>query len=290
MTDRVKVARSLLFAPGHRPERFEKAARSGADVVVLDLEDGVPPAEKPRARAAIEQEWARLQATGVPLVVRINSAVSAEGREDLAWLQRLDSPAAVMLPKAESAQMLALVQEHLPGTALLPIIETAIGYTALTSLAAARGVLRLVIGHIDFMADTGLQCEAEQSELAPLRFAVAIATRVHQLAPAVDGVTVEVGNDERLREDVRRAVRWGFGGKLCIHPQQIGVVHQAIAPTEQELQWARKVLAASVAAGGAAVLVDGRMVDLPVVLQAQRTLARAAAVARNLIRDFPSSR
>jgi citrate lyase subunit beta/citryl-CoA lyase len=276
MTDRVKVARSLLFAPGNRPERFEKAVRSGADAVVLDLEDSVPPEDKPGARAAIEREWAQLQAIGVPLVVRINSAVSAEGKEDLAWLQHLESPAAVMLPKAESAEMLALVHERLPSIALLPIIETAMGYAALPAVAAAHGVLRLVIGHIDFMADTGLQCDDEQSELAPLRFAVAIATRANQLASAVDGVTVEVGNDERLREEVRRAVRWGFGGKLCIHPQQVDVVHQAIAPTEQELQWARKVLAASAAAGGAAVLVDGRMVDLPVVLQAQRMLARAA--------------
>ena len=103
-----------------------------------------------------------------------------------------------------------------------------------------------------------------------------MATRLNLLAPAVDGVTVQIGDHERLRDDTRRALRFGFGGKLCIHPSQVAGVHEAMAPTEQELTWARRVLAADAAAGGAAVQVEGRMVDLPVVLQARRTLARAA--------------
>src|SRR5204862_4735380 len=143
------------------------------------------------------------------------------------------------------------------------------------SLAATPGVLRLVLGHVDFIADTGLQCDETQSELAPLRFAIAMATRVNQLAPAVDGVTLELGDDARLHDDTLRAVRFGFGGKLCIHPRQVPVVHQALAPTGPQIEWAQRVIAADAAAGGAAVQLDGRMVDLPVVLQAKRTLARA---------------
>ena len=281
MTDAVTAARSLLFVPGCRPDRFEKAAGAGADALILDLEDSVPAAEKPTARAAIEREWPRLQAFGVPLVVRINSPESEAGAADLAWLPGLASPLAVMVPKAESAQRLGRVHQLLNGVALLPIIESAAGYAALPSLAAAAGVIRLAIGNMDFMADTGLQCDEAESELAPLRFAVSIATRLHGLAPAVDGVTLQIGDDERLRADVRRALRFGFGGKLCIHPRQVSVVHQAMIPTEQELEWARKVLAADAAAGGAAVQVDGRMVDLPVVLQARRTLARAAIITPN---------
>ncbi|MEY4139017.1 MAG: hypothetical protein RLZZ371_1199 [Pseudomonadota bacterium] len=112
--------------------------------------------------------------------------------------------------------------------------------------------------------------------MTPLRFAVSIATRVNRLAPAVDGVTVAIGNEARLRQDALRALRLGFAGKLCIHPSQVAPIHAALLPNDEELAWARKVVAADAASGGAAVQIDGRMVDLPVVLQARRTLARAA--------------
>lgn len=180
-----------------------------------------------------------------------------------------------MVPKAESVPALERVHHALQGVATLPLIESAAGYAALPGLGAAAGVLRLVVGHIDFMADTGLQCDDNETELAPLRFAVTIATRVNRLAPAVDGVTVRIGDDACLRADVVRALRFGFAGKLCIHPSQVATVHAAWMPTEQELEWARKVLAADAASAGAAVQLDGRMVDLPVVLQARRTVARA---------------
>ena len=276
MTARIAQARTLLFVPGNRPERFEKAARCGADAVVLDLEDSVPPADKLAARGAIAREWARLQGLGVPLVVRINTADGEIGRADLAWLAALPSPAAVMVPKAESVSVLEQVHHALRDVPILALIESAAGYAALPSLGGASGVLRLVVGHIDFLADTGLQCDDDESELAPLRFAVNIATRLNRLAPPVDGVTVQIGDEARLRKDVRRALRFGFAGKLCIHPAQVAVVHDAFMPTGEELAWARKVLAADSAAGGAAVQVDGRMVDLPVVLQARKTVAFAA--------------
>ncbi len=275
MANPVARARTLLFVPGNRPERFKKAAQSGADVVVLDLEDSVPISDKAVAREAIEREWDGLRALGVAMVVRVNSPEIALGEEDLDWLVGLELPDAVMLPKSESVQVLGRVHQRLGDIALLPIVESAAGYSALPGLGGAPGVVRLVIGHIDFMADVGFECDAVESELVPLRFAVSMATRLNRLAPAVDGVTTQIGDDEKLREDVRRAVRFGFGGKLCIHPRQVSVVHDAIRPTGQELEWARKVVAASEAAGGAAVQMDGRMVDLPVVLQAQRMLARA---------------
>jgi len=269
-----REARSLLFVPGNRPERFEKALRSGADAVILDLEDAVPLSDKPAARAAIRVHWTHLQASNVPLLVRINAAESGVSPEDLDALKGLSGLAAVMVPKADSPQALRHVQEVLEGVPLLPIIETAAGYEALKSIAAQPGVLRLALGHIDFMADTGITCDALQSELAPLRFAIAMATRGAGLGPAIDGVTVETNDDHRLRDDTQRALRFGFGGKLCIHPRQVRVVHDAMAPSAEELDWARRVIEADAASGGAAVQLDGRMVDLPVVLQARRTLAR----------------
>jgi citrate lyase subunit beta / citryl-CoA lyase len=266
-------ARSLLFVPGNRPERFDKALRSGADAIVLDLEDSVPPDAKAAARQAIAGAWAGLLAPGVPLVLRINAAEA--GLQDLEALAALLPGAALMVPKTDSAAALARIGARVPGAVLLPLIESAAGYAALADIAGAPGVLRLVVGHIDFMADTGLQCSDDQNELAPLRFAVAMATRLHELAPAIDGVSVAIDDEEQLRQDTRRALRFGFGAKLCIHPRQVAVVHEALSPGAEELDWARRVLAADAAAGGAAVQLDGRMVDAPVVLQAQRLLARA---------------
>ena len=279
VTARVAQARSFLFVPGNRPERFEKAARSGADVIILDLEDGVPPADKVNARACIEREWPRLKPIGVPVVVRINALSSGYASEDLAWLARLDAPAAVMLPKAESAEPIARVHNALKSLPVLPLIESAAGYAALPSVAAAPGVMRLFLGHIDFMVDTGLQCDEDEAEVAPLRFAMAMATRANQLASPVDGVTVQITDLDRLRRDMRRGVRFGFGGKMCIHPSQVAVIHEALAPTDEELRWAQRVLEADEAAGGAAVQLDGRLIDLPVVLQARRTVARTRGPA-----------
>lgn len=268
-------ARSFLFVPGNRPERYDKAVSSGADAIVLDLEDAVPLAEKAQAREHMQFAWPRLMAAGVPVVVRINLLGQGLGEEDLRWLARMPVPAGVMVPKAESAGSLRRLRSQLPDVPILPLIESAAGLGALAEIASAEGVLRLVLGHIDFMADMGILCGEDEVELASLRFAIAMATRGQMLATAVDGVTVAIQDDDLLRRDTRRALRFGFGAKLCIHPRQVAVVHQAVAPTAAEVDWARRVVAADAAAGGAAVQLDGRMVDRPVVLQARSTLSRA---------------
>lgn len=276
----LSAARTFLFVPANRTERFDKALRSGADAVVLDLEDSVPPEQKAQAREAICHAWPDMLASGVPLVVRINAPDRTEGQDDVQWLRCLTAPAGVMVPKVESAASLDDLSLALPGTALLPLIETAAGYSAMSLVAAARGVLRLVVGHIDFSADTGIHISDDESELAPLRYAVAIATRMAGRAPAVDGVTADIDDDDRLRGDTLRALRFGFGAKLCIHPRQIGIVHEAFRPTDVEVAWARRVVSADAASGGAAVRLDGRMVDAPVVLQALRLLARSAVAVK----------
>lgn len=225
-------ARSFLLVPGHRPDRFDKAMDSSADAVVLDLEDAVAPDAKPSARAAIAAAWEGLRADGqVPVVFRINSPTQSAGADDLHWLKTMGTklPAGIMVPKVESAEALAAVRAVLPRVPLLPLIESAAGYASLAEVAAADGVLRLVVGHIDFIADAGLKCSEDERELDSLRFAVSMATRVAKLAPAVDGVTVRLDDDERLAEDTRRALRFGFGAKLCIHPRQLCIV-QHVGP------------------------------------------------------------
>lgn len=272
----VAAARSLLFVPGNRPDRFAKALGSGADAVIFDWEDSVPQADKAAARQALMANWRELMTLDVPLIVRINAENSAAWADDVAAIGKLEGLAAVMVPKAESPETLSRLHTTLGGLPVLPLIETAAGFHAVRALAAAAGVLRLTVGHIDFMADVGMTCDDDESELAPLRFAVAMATREARLASAVDGVTVQTTDEPRLRKDTLRACRFGFGAKLCIHPCQITGVHEALAPTASELDWARRVIAIDKAAAGAAVQLDGRMVDLPVVLQARRTLARTA--------------
>jgi citrate lyase subunit beta/citryl-CoA lyase len=270
-------ARTLLFVPGNRPERFHKALSSGADGVVLDLEDSVPAPEKQGARQAIAAAWeavTRAAEITVPVVVRINSMGTDAGRDDLELLTRLSPPAGVMLAKAESASQVQAVSLALPKVAILPLVESASGFLALPEIAQTPGVLRLVVGHLDFMADTGMRCSDDERELDALRFGVAMQTRAMRLAPAIDGVTLAIGDTLRLQTDVQRALNFGFGGKLCIHPRQVPVVHAAMTPSDADLDWARRVVAADQASGGAAVQLDGRMVDLPVVLQARRTLAR----------------
>ncbi len=268
------AARSFLFVPANRPERFAKALASGADAVILDLEDSVPLDGKAEARDTLRQAWPQLQQAACAAVIRINSPDTEWGQQDLSGLQGLSGLAGIMVPKCEGAHNLQRVAQAFAGVPSLPIIESALGYLALREIAQAPQVGRLVVGHIDFLADTGMNVGEDQRELDSLRFEVAMCTRLGKLAPAVDGVTVSVDDEALIRADTERALRFGFGAKLCIHPRQVPVVHATLAPTPTQVEWAQRVLAAMQASNGSAVQLDGKMVDLPVVLQAQRLLER----------------
>ena len=148
--DALRDARSLLFVPCNRPERFAKAAASGADAVVLDLEDSVQADDKAAARGNLRAQWQELRGTGVPLVVRVNSLGTEYWTSDLETIAKLSGLAAVMVPKAESVEALKQVLSRTDGGHVLPLIETAAGLEAVNILAAAPSVLRLVVGHIDF--------------------------------------------------------------------------------------------------------------------------------------------
>lgn len=270
----VGLARSLLFVPADRPERFLKAARSGAEAVILDLEDAVPAERKALAREAVVAHWLALHDQPTPVLLRLDVS---HGLDDARWLARAGlSPRAVVWPKAESATQLAAVRALLPETPLIPLIESVAGLDALSEIAAAPGVLRLAFGHLDFSLDAGIEVSAEQAELASVRFAMAMATRRHKLHPAIDGVSVDVSDQDRLRQDVQRGLHFGMRAKLCIHPQQIATVHRVLSPSEEELQWARRVLDAAAQAQGAAVQLDGAMVDAPVIKRAQALLGALA--------------
>ena len=266
------LARSFLFVPGHRPERFAKALASGADAVIIDLEDAVPLDAKLAARAALLAAWPDFDAAQrARLLVRVNPFGTPWHQADLSAVASLTGLGAVMLPKAESPEQIAHAVQT-SGLPVLPLIESAEGLGQMDCMARSPGVLRLVLGHIDLQADLGLSCGPDEAELAPVRLALVVASRRAGLPSPVDGVTTATTNAEVLARDAQRSRRFGMGAKLCIHPAQVDGVHQALAPTEAECDWARRVLAAEVAAGGGAFSVDGKMVDPPVLLLARQIL------------------
>ena len=267
---------TYLFVPGNRPERFGKAAASGADRVILDLEDAVAPADKAMAREAVAQWLVTLDAsTRAKCVVRVNDAMSPWHADDLLWL-RAHPVHEVMLSKCESAEQVARVHEHLtPGGRVLPLIETVRGVCALHQIATAVPVSRLAFGSIDYLLD--LDVPGPGFALDSAANAIAMASRAAELPPPVAGVTPEI-DAERVKTDTTRARALGFGAKLCIHPAQVGAVREALMPDATTITWATRVLAAWSASGGAstgAVQVDGKMVDKPIVLRAQRILNAA---------------
>jgi citrate lyase subunit beta/citryl-CoA lyase len=266
--------RSYLFVPGNRPERFDKALASGADAVVLDLEDAVAPASKDEAREAVAR-WCReaAEADRARVVVRINDARSSAMAEDLRLLRHARVEA-VMLPKAESRAQVGVVRTAVPGARVLALIESACGVAMAQDVAGAEGVTRLVFGTLDYALDLDLDIADSSDGLAHAASVLALASRVAGLRAPVAGVTPQLDDEQRLLADLAWSRRHGFGAKLCIHPRQIAPIHAALRPDPQAIDWARRVLAAEAASPGAAQL-DGRMIDRPVVLQAQRTLQRA---------------
>ena len=266
--------RSYLFVPGDRPERFAKALSSGADAVVLDLEDAVLPAAKAAAREAVAAF-----VEGCPertrLVLRVNA-------EDSAWfaadceLLALHPGLSVMLPKAQGAAVLHALHGLSPELAVLPLVESAAGVLAAEALAAAPGVQRLVFGTLDYALDLGLEGEhATTVGLDAPASWLALCSRAAGIASPVAGVTPSIEDDTLLLAELARARAHGFGAKLCIHPRQVAAIHVALAPTAVELAWAQRVQDAAAQSHGA-VQLDGRMVDKPVIERARRILARAA--------------
>jgi citrate lyase subunit beta/citryl-CoA lyase len=270
---RIMNIRSLLFVPAHRPERFSKALASGADAVIIDLEDAVAPGLKAQARASLWTWLAQASPEQVPagVAVRIN-AEAAWQADDLALCAAFPAVHTVMVPKAESALDMERVAAASGGRALLALIETACGYESRREIASVSAVHQLAFGSIDFQADLGIRGEGDA--LLTFRSGLVLASRLAGLPPPIDGVTVEVNDTAAVRADAQRARDLGFAGKLCIHPAQVGPVNEAFSPSTLELDWAERVVAAMNAAGGAAVAVDGKMVDKPVLLRAQALLAQ----------------
>ena len=271
------LPRTYLFVPGDRPERFAKALSSGADAVVLDLEDAVQASAKASARAAVAAFLSAQTPTPdtlARLVLRINAEDSEEFARDLALLSK-HNVGAVMVPKAERASTLDTVRKACSGAWLLPLVESAKGVLASEALARTPGVQRLVFGTLDYALDMGLEGElATTLGLDAPASWLALSSRAAGIAPPVAGVTAALDNEAQLLADLARARAFGFGAKLCIHPRQVAPIHAAMTPPAEELAWAQRVLASAEGALGA-VQLDGRMIDKPVIERARRIVAHA---------------
>ena len=267
--------RTYLFVPGNRPDRFGKALASGADAVVLDLEDAVAADAKDAARNSV-RAWAAEALPGerARAVVRINDLGSPHAAADLAAAAEVGLTA-VMLPKTESADDVASVRRAAPDAVVLALVDSARGIAAAEEIAEAPGIVRLVFGTLDYALDLDLELEDASDGLSYAAGRLAVASRCAGIATPVGGVTPQLGDGPRLLADLAWSRRHGFGAKLCIHPAQVTAIHAALAPSTKAVERARRVLEADAGSPGAAQL-DGRMIDRPVVLAARRTLARAA--------------
>lgn len=257
-----------LFVPGDRPERFVKAAESGADEIVIDLEDAVTDDGKPAARDAAA-DW--LSNSGRAWV-RINGWNTPWAEADLAALAPSPGLRGILVPKAETATHLAMIAERIGSErGVIALIETALGVHNAYEIAACPAVRRLAFGSIDFAHD--IDAAEDSRSLLLARSTLVLASRVAGLPAPIDGVSVRIQDSESVAEAAGQARALGFGGKLCIHPAQVSVAAAAFLPSDGEVEWARRTVAAFTGQGGA-VRVEGAMVDKPVFERAQRILAR----------------
>ena len=266
------IVRSALFVPATRPERIPKAIATGADRVIVDLEDAVQENLKEQARDNLERFLS--ENPDAQILVRVNAPDHWAHAADLELCRRHAGVIAILLPKAESPAQVSTSGST--GKPIWPIIESAKGLAALSSIASAQGVERLSFGSLDLGLDLNLTTGSPAAEeiLSHARYAVLLWTCVAGLAPALDGVFPSIADTTGLQNAVQFARDMGFGGALCIHPSQVAIIHQTLKPSNEELQWAQRIMEAASSGDGVFVL-DGQMVDAPVIGRAQAILTRA---------------
>lgn len=274
--------RSLLFVPGHRPERFAKALASGADLVCIDLEDAVPIAQKAEARQAVGDVLRQASDRElVRLVVRVSSTATADGHEDLRALAQAPLPRAVMLAKTETPEDVSRAAEILGrAAAWIALVESPLGLLRLEQICQQGTLEALMFGGGDYAAQLGAEFAWEPLLWARSQMvAVAAAYRL----PVIDVPFLNVQDEEALIAETRRVSALGFSAKAAIHPAQVNAIHCGFLPGEEAVAEAREVIEAFEAARGGAVVVKGRMVDQPIVDAARRVLERSEIHSLNSI-------
>jgi len=302
MKQYLPVWRSLLYVPVNVEKFVEKAHTRGADVLQLDLEDAVPPAEKEKARALVENSAARVRRGGADVVVRINQPLSLAVRD----LEHSVCPDVdgIAITKADSASHVKLLDELVTGleekrgmkaghTKFIVMIETADAFTRIDEIPrASPRVVAMNIGGEDFALD--LNAQPDDDVLLHPKQRMIIAARAAGVMPlGFIGTVADFSDWEKFRLMVRRARRFGFDGAGCIHPGQVKIVNEEYTPSEAEVAYARKVIRMdqeAAAAGRGSFQIEGKMIDIPVVVRAERLIRRYEAIKEREARTLAASR
>ncbi len=254
-----------LFVPANRQDRFQKAAQSGTDAVILDLEDAVAAADKDIARNNVIKFSGEIAA---PVIIRINAVGTPWHSQDLDALRTLPF-AAIMVPKVESAIDIPNIGKVLrENVAIIALIESAFGLAHLSEILSEPRLAMIAFGSVDFALDIG--CSHAQTALMPARGEIIWRSRAaNKLAP-LDGVTTKFDDPSEIKSDAKLSASLGFGGKMAIHPQQIQPIKHAFKPSAELIAWAKNVLATSTNTG--VISIGGEMIDAPMIERAQRIL------------------
>jgi citrate lyase subunit beta/citryl-CoA lyase len=302
MKQDLPVWRSLLYVPVNVEKFVEKAHTRGADVLQLDLEDAVPPAEKEKARTLVERNAARVRRGGADVVVRINQPLSLAVRD----LEHSVGPDVdgIAITKADSASHVKLLDELVTGleekrgmkaghTKFIVMIETADAFTRIDEIPrASPRVVAMNIGGEDFALD--LNAQPDDDVLLHPKQRMIIAARAAGVMPlGFIGTVADFSDWEKFRLMVRRARRFGFDGAGCIHPGQVKIVNEEYTPSEAEVAYAHKVIRMdqeAAAAGRGSFQIDGKMIDIPVVVRAERLIRRYEAIKEREAKTLAASR
>ncbi|HEU0021383.1 MAG TPA: CoA ester lyase [Dehalococcoidia bacterium] len=287
----MELLRSLIFVPGNRANMLERARGFAADIIMYDLEDSVPPAEKVNARDLSRQWVPELRKAGRKVMVRCNGLDTGLTRDELAAVIGPDLYG-VSVGKTESSWDLQEIDRIIgpyeaaaglePGSIkLIPWIESARAVMNAQQMASAsRRIIAIAFGAEDYTVDMGLQRTDSGQEVYVPRSTTAIAARAAGVA-SLDSPYVAFRNPEGLKEDCAAARQMGYQGKFAIHPAQIDTINQTFSPHPDDVAYARRVMEAwnrAEAAGRGSLDLDGKMVDVPVVKRAQNLLALVAAI------------
>ncbi len=273
-----KIRRSLLFVPADRPERIEKAAALPADVIVIELEDGVAPPNKALARKEAGRLIAAIDFGHREIALRVNKLSTLFGVADVQAVAEWDrKPDLIILPKAESAGEVRIYDELLSemraDSELMLLVESSLGLqVAAEMVTASKRVSAISFAIADLPAELG--CRPEWEPMFAIRSSMVTTAALGAVLP-IDPPYLNIKDETGLKQECRRVRDMGYTGKICIHPSQLEPVNQAFSPTSAEIRRAQKIVAAISSQGGGAVLVDGRMVDAPVVKIAQRVIETA---------------
>lgn len=287
------LLRSMLFTPGNNMRMIHKAGTLEADAIILDLEDAVPLVEKETARIFVKDSIEQVTAGGVQVFIRTNALTTGLAEEDLNWTVQagLDG---IVLPKAESKddvfeteKLIAALEKERglkPGRlVIVPTLESARGVVNAYEIAAAsQRVVAIAFGAVDFTRDMGINLSKEGTELFYARSRIAIAARAAGIQ-AIDTPWTDIADEEGLVQEAKTARQLGFRGKLLIHPAQIEPVNKIFSPSEDEVEYARKVVEAfgeAEAKGLGAISLDGKMIDVANFRQAQDLIALAEAITQ----------